>query len=153
MKSEASTRKRVFPMHEYESSMEWTSGREGKVSAPGLPDLAVASPPEFGGRGGLWSPEHLFVASANSCVLLTFLAIAEFSKLAIRSASASARGLLEKPEGKGLQFTAIDVTLRIQLEKESDRERAERLARKAEAACLVSSSMKTPVRVTPEIGV
>lgn len=130
--------------------MEWTGGREGRASAPGLPDLPVASPPEFGGPGGSWTPEHMFVASANVCVLLTFIAIADFSKLAVRSASASAKGRLEKPEGKGFQFTAVDVTLRIQLEKESDRERAERIVQKAEAACLVSSSMKTKVTVSPE---
>jgi len=139
-----------MPVHEYESSMEWTGGKEGKATAPGLPDLAVASPPEFGGPGGSWTPEHMFVASANVCVLLTFVAIAEFSKLGVRTASSSARGRLEKAEGKGFAFSAIDVTLRIQLEKESDRERAERIVQKAEAACLVSSSMKTPVTVTPE---
>jgi peroxiredoxin-like protein len=141
-------------MHEYESSMEWTGGRGGRASAPGLPDLDVASPPEFGGPGASWTPEHLFVAAANACVLLTFIAIADFSKLAVRSASASAKGRLDKldgPERKGLQFTAIDVILKVQLEKESDRERAERIVQKAEAACLVSSSIKTPVTVTPEI--
>lgn len=139
-------------MYEYESSAEWTVGKQGKASAPGLPDLAIGSPPEFGGPEGSWTPEHMFVASANICILLTFVAIADFSKLAIHAASSSARGKLEKLE-KGYEFTAIDVTLRVQLEKESDRERAQRIVQKAEAACLVTRSMKTPVSVTAEVRV
>jgi peroxiredoxin-like protein len=137
--------------HEYESSMEWTGGKQGRTEAPGLPPLEVASPPEFGGPGGRWSPEHFFVASASACVLLTFTAIADFSKLAVRKASSSARGKLEKIEGEGFQFTGIDVHLSIEVEKEADVARAERLVQKADAACLVSKSMKTPVRVTADI--
>lgn len=136
--------------HEYETSMEWTGGRGGKVEAPGLPALEVASPPEFGGEPGRWTPEHFFVASTSACVLLTFLAIAAFSKLAIRKASSSGKGRLEKVEG-GLRFTAVDVTLSVEVETGADVERAERLAQKAEKSCLVTRSLDTPVRVTAKI--
>ena len=140
-------------MHEYETSMVWSEGRKGKVEAPGLPTLDFASPPEFGGPGGTWTPEHAFVTAATSCILLTFVAIAEFSKLAFRSLSASARGKLEKVEGEGLRFTSIDVELRVEVGSEADIARAERLVQKAEASCLVSKSLKTPVRVKAEIRV
>ena len=140
-------------MHEYETSMVWSEGRKGKVEAPGLPPLDFASPPEFGGPGGTWTPEHAFVTAATSCILLTFVAIAEFSKLAFRSLSASARGKLEKVEGEGLRFTSIDVELRVEVGSEADITRAERVAQKAEASCLVSKSMKTPVKVKAEIRV
>ena len=140
-------------MHEYETSMVWSEGRKGKVEVPGLPPLDFASPPEFGGPGGTWTPEHAFVTAATSCILLTFVAIAEFSKLAFRSLSASARGKLEKVEGEGLRFTSIDVELRVEVGSEADIARAERLAQKAEASCLVSKSLKTPVRVKAEIRV
>jgi len=140
-------------MHEYETSMVWSEGRTGKVEAPGLPPLDFASPPEFGGPGGTWTPEHAFVTAATSCILLTFVAIAEFSKLQFRSLSASATGKLEKVEGEGLRFTSVEVTLRIEVGSEADIARAERLAQKAEASCLVSKSMKTPVKVKAEIRV
>jgi peroxiredoxin-like protein len=133
--------------------MTWSGGRAGKVVVEGLPSLDFASPPEFGGPGGTWSPEHAFVAAANSCILLTFVAIAEFSKLAFRSLDASAKGVLEKLEREGYRFTSIEVELRLAVEKESDVARAERLVAKAESACLVSKSMKTPVRVTAQIAV
>ncbi len=138
-------------MHEYETSMVWSEGRRGKVEAPGLPPLDFASPPEFGGPGGTWTPEHAFVTAATSCILLTFVAIAEFSKLGFRSLSANAKGTLEKVEGEGLRFTSIDVALRVEVGSEADIARAERVVQKAEASCLVSKSLKTPVRVKAEI--
>jgi organic hydroperoxide reductase OsmC/OhrA len=138
-------------MHEYETSMVWSEGRKGRAEVPGLPPLDFASPPEFGGPGGTWTPEHAFVTAVNSCILLTFVAIAEFSKLSFRSLSASARGKLEKVEGEGLRFTSVDVTLRVEVGSEADVGRAERLAQKAEASCLVSKSLKTPVRVMAEV--
>jgi len=138
-------------MHEYESSMVWSEGRKGRVEAPGLPGLDFASPPEFGGPGGTWTPEHSLVTAANSCILLTFAAIADFSKLSFRALSSSATGKLEKVEGEGLRFTSIDVTLRVEVGSEADVARAERLVQKAEASCLVSKSLKTPVKVKAEV--
>lgn len=140
-------------MHEYETSMVWSEGRRGKVESPGLPPLDFASPPEFGGPGGMWTPEHAFVTATNACILLTFVAIADFSKLAFRSLSSSARGKLEKVEGEGMRFTSVEVTLRVEVGAEADVARAERLVQKAESSCLVSKSLKTPVSVRAEIRV
>ncbi len=140
-------------MHEYETSMIWSEGRQGRVESPGLPPLDFASPPEFGGPGGTWTPEHAFVTAANSCILLTFVAIAEFSKLGFRSLSARATGKLENVEGEGLQFTSVEVTLRVEVAAEADVARAERLVQKAETSCLVSKSLKTPVTVKAEVRV
>ena len=135
--------------HEFETSIEWRGAKQGAVSAPGLPGMDVASPPVFGGVEATWTPEHLFVASANVCVMMTFLAMAEFSKLAVSGYRSDATGRLEKVPGEGFQFTAIDVHPRIELERESDIARAERILQKAEASCLISKSMKTPVRLSP----
>ena len=60
------------------------SGRpEGAVglTSPGLPEIATASPPEFGGPGGVWSPETLLCASIADCFVLSFRAIASASKV------------------------------------------------------------------------
>jgi peroxiredoxin-like protein len=134
--------------HEFEASIEWTEAKQGQLSAPGLPDMEVASPPAFGGVEGTWTPEHLFVASANVCLMTTFLAMAEFSKLPLRAYRADAMGRLEKVPGEGFQLTAIDVYPHIDLERASDAERAKRILEKAEASCLISKSMKTPVRAS-----
>lgn len=139
--------------HEFETSVQWTGAREGKLESKGLPALDVASPPEFSGTAGRWSPEHFFVASAEVCVMLTFIAIADFSKLAVKSYRSSAGGVLEKVEGKGYRFTSIEISAHIEVEKEADVERAKKILEKAEASCLVSNSMETPVTVKGEIGV
>jgi organic hydroperoxide reductase OsmC/OhrA len=69
-------------IHYYNTSVSWSEGRIGQISEPTLPTIQVATPPEFPkGVPNYWSPEHLFVAAANVCLMTTFLAIAENSKL------------------------------------------------------------------------
>ena len=80
----------------YETEIEWTGEKDLKLSSGKLPAIAAGAPPEFKGREGNWSPEHLFVASMNSCYALTLLAIAEFSKVSIVSLSSTARGNWKK---------------------------------------------------------
>ena len=137
--------------HKFDTSVHWTGGREGRLESTGFPALQVASPPEFSGPEGRWTPEHFFVASAEVCVMLTFIAIADFSKLTVKGYRSSASGVLEKIEGKGFRFTSIEIVAHIEVERDADVERAQRLLEKAEKSCLVSNSMETPVRVKGEI--
>jgi len=62
-----------------------------------LPVLGVATPPES---------EHLFVAAAEACLMTTFLAIAESSKLEFLSYSSEAERLLERTD-QGFMITRI----------------------------------------------
>ncbi len=66
----------------YHTGVKWTEQRKGVISCAGKPDIQVATPPEFKGHESIWSPEDLFVASANVCVMTTFLAVAERAGLA-----------------------------------------------------------------------
>src|SRR2546422_11236539 len=91
----------------YRTEVEWTGERRGNLRAPVLPNMQVDAPPEFKGHDGVWTPEHLFVASVNSCFMTTFLAIAANSKLEFVSFSAEAKGKLEKLEGQGLIMTEV----------------------------------------------
>ena len=67
----------------YEAEIEWIEQRAGRLRSANLPTLEVAAPPEFEGREGVWTPEHLYVGAVLSCFMTTFLAIAENSKLEI----------------------------------------------------------------------
>lgn len=138
--------------HEYTNELQWTGEKKGALLADGLPSLAVATPPEFNGHAGFWSPEQLYVASANACVMATFLAIAENSKLNFVRYSASATGKLEKSDA-GLQVTEILIRAHVDVSAEKDKERAMRVLSKAEENCLISRSMKTPVSLEPTIDV
>jgi len=137
--------------HFYESRIEWTGEKTGHLSVPGLPALQVATPPEFDGPEGFWSPEHFFVAAVNACVMTTFLAIAEASKLQFESYQAQASGKLEKPEGEGYRITEILIHPILVISRSRDLERASRILQKAEKHCLISNSIKASVHLEPQI--
>lgn len=140
------------PVHYYDVSVEWQEGRHGLLRSPVLSEsITVATPPEFPkGEAGTWSPEHLLVAAVNSCLMTTFLAIAENSKLPFVSFSSSARGKLEVVEGKYLlsEITLLPV---LTLGHETLREKALTVLRKSEAACLISNSVKATIQFMPEV--
>lgn len=137
--------------HLYDTKVTWKEDRIGILSEPTLPSIEVATPPEFPkGVPNIWSPEHLYVASANVCLMTTFLAIAENSKIEVVSYSCNGTGKLEKVEGR---FMMSEITLKpvIKIKNEADLEKVSKLILKAESACLISNSMKTVVHLEPEI--
>ncbi|HLN97193.1 MAG TPA: OsmC family protein [Pyrinomonadaceae bacterium] len=135
----------------YSTEVEWTGQRGGDLRSPVLPNLHVDAPPEFKGHDGAWTPEHLFVASVNSCFMTTFLAIAENSKLEFTSFKADARGKLEKLEGQGWVMTEITLHPQLVVSHARDAERASRILQKAERGCLISNSVKSQIRMEPEV--
>ncbi|MCR4416144.1 MAG: OsmC family protein [Ignavibacteria bacterium] len=138
-------------VHFYEINLKWTEQKKGLLSASGLPDIEVATPPQFsGGHEGIWSPEHLFVSSVAVCIMTTFLAIAELSKLEFVSYESRATGKLEKVDNKYM-FTEVTIEPIIKIKYEKDLERAERIIHKAEANCLISNSIKSKVVLNPKI--
>jgi len=135
----------------YETEVEWIEQRKGDLESPGLASLQVASPPEFHGHEGVWTPEHYFVAAVNSCFMTSFLAIAEMSKLEFVSFDCRAVGKLEKVEGIGLQMTEVIVKPKLVIRLGKDLERAQRILEKAEKNCLISNSIKSSVKLEPEL--
>lgn len=139
--------------HYYEVNLQWKEGRTGVLSSPALNDtITCATPPEFpGGIPGIWSPEHLFAASINSCYMSTFVAIAENFKLPFTSFSCKTTCKLEVVDGKFLITEAIVEPI-VELENpEADKDKALRVMEKSKAACLVTNSMKTTTTLHPTI--
>lgn len=141
-------------VHNYDVDVRWERERMGTLDSPVLKStIEVATPPEFPkGMAGIWSPEHLLVAAVNSCLMTTFLAVAENSRLEFESFNAKATGKLEKVEGK---FMISEITLMpvVEIKNEKDRDRALRIVEKSEAACLISNSIKSKIILQPEIRV
>jgi len=125
---------------------------EGKVlvTGDGLPDLETASPPQFDGPLGVWSPETLFSAAVADCFILTFRAIARASKFEWISLQCRAEGVLERPE-KTTLFTTFNVHAVLHAPEGTKIELAERLLEKAEDLCLITASLKSEVVLTTEI--
>ena len=137
--------------HEYQTSVTWSNAQGGRAESPGLPTLTTAPPLEFGGAGGNWSPEHLFLSSAHTCVLWTFVAMARISQLEIADWRSNGTGTVERLEGQGWMFTGIVIEVDLTVVKASDTGRAERLLHKAEQNCLISKSMNTPVKLETRV--
>ena|SRR5437762_4976050 len=138
--------------HYYQVKVNWKKDRKGTVSSNVLhAPVEVATPPEFPqGIPGIWSPEHLLVAAVNSCLMTTFLAIAENSKFEFLNFESNAVGKLEKIEGK---FMISEITLSpvVSVKYEKDKEKATRLLEKSEAVCLISNSIKSKIILEPHI--
>ena len=139
-------------VHNYEVNLNWVADRKGTLSSPVLNDTVdVATPPEFSkGMPGIWSPEHLFVASISSCLMTTFLAISEFSKLDYISLEVGATGKLEKVDGK---FMMSEIVLKpvLTVPESVSTEKAERILQKSEAACLISNSVKSKISMEANV--
>ncbi|MGH7886642.1 MAG: OsmC family protein, partial [Candidatus Binatia bacterium] len=131
--------------------LEWKGDKNLQLGGGKLPPIIAGAPPEFGGHDGLWTPEHLFVASLNSCYMLTFLAIAEFSKIPIVSFSSSAKGKLEKVADGTHQITEISVKPRVVIASAQDLARMPRILEKAKENCFVSNSIKSAIKIEPEV--
>ena len=140
--------------HYYDVSVEWSEGRKGTMKSEVLNNsIEVATPPQFvKGIEGVWSPEHLFVASINSCLMTTFLAIAENSKLVYSGFTSKAIGKLEMVEG---QYIMSEVVLNptVIVPNEHDKEKAIRILQKSEAACLISNSVKSKIILEPTVNI
>lgn len=145
--------------HYYNVDVNWNKERKGVMCSPELKItdgenntcIEVATPPEFPkGMPGIWSPEHLFTAAVSSCLMTTFLSIAENSKLSFTSFSCKSKGKLEQIEGK-FMMSEIILEPTVTIEDEKDRERAERVLQKSEAACLISNSIKSKITMISTI--
>jgi peroxiredoxin-like protein len=142
--------------HHYNVDINWNTERKGMMCSPELNAAAgscieVATPPEFpGGIPGIWSPEHLFTAAVSSCLMTTFLSIAENSRLSFTSFTCKSNGKLEQINGK---FMMSEITLEptVTITDEKDREKTEKVLQKSEAYCLISNSIRSKVIMKPTI--
>jgi organic hydroperoxide reductase OsmC/OhrA len=145
--------------HYYNVDVVWTQDRKGLLSSPELKDpekagknaIEVATPPEFPkGIPGIWSPEHLFTAAVSSCLMTTFLSIAENSKLEFTWFECKSKGKLEQVDGRFI-MSEIILEPSVTIVDESDRDKAQRILNKSEAACLISNSIISKVSMIPTI--
>jgi organic hydroperoxide reductase OsmC/OhrA len=140
--------------HYYNVDINWENSRKGMMCSPELNRkngvcIEVATPPEFPkGIEGIWSPEHLFVAAISGCLMTAFLAIAENSTLEFVSFSCRAKGKLETVDGK-LMMSEVLLQPTVVIHEEKYRDKATRILKKAEDACLITHSIKS--KITMEI--
>jgi organic hydroperoxide reductase OsmC/OhrA len=116
-----------------------------QLSAPPRAPIAAGSPPQFGGSDRVWSPEELLVASALLCLSTTFDAFARRDGLAVHDWRGRGTGVLEK-SANGPTFTSVELSVELTVAA-GDEERGRRLLQTAEKHCIVSHTLRCPVRV------
>lgn len=142
--------------HYYNVDINWENNRKGIMCSPELNSkngicIEVATPPEFPkGMEGIWSPEHLFVAAVSGCLMTSFLVIAENSTLEFTRFTCQANGKLEMVEGK-LMMSEIQLKPTVVISNEMHTNKAMRIVKKAENACLIAHSIKS--KVSTEINI
>jgi organic hydroperoxide reductase OsmC/OhrA len=134
-----------FP-HHYKTTATARHDSNVDMTSPGLPELKLAAPAEFGGPGDHWSPETLMAAAVASCFKLSFKAIARAAKFEWVSIRCDVVAVLDRVD-KVTQFTEFHQTVVLEVPPGSDEAKAVRLLEKAERTCLVTNSLTGTTRL------
>ena len=133
------------PAHVFTASLHATDG-PATIEAPPRAALTVAAPPEFGGDPNSWSPEHLLLASIGGCFYATFRALAQRDTLSVHSFVCRVTGTVDKGPA-GLTFSAIRLSVDVDVADAGQFALARSLLAKAERRCIVTQSLRIPVRI------
>ena len=136
----------------YSTSLKWTNEKKGILKSNDKPDIEVSCPPEFGGNPRIWSPEDLFLASVEICIMTTLLHLSDKSRIDLVSYSSNAEGTVQLV-GSSMEFSTISISIDVQVNSEKDKERIEKLMDKLHRICLVSNSIKSKLNLDYKINV
>lgn len=136
----------------FRTRLRWSGSKRGSLLSSGKLNIGVATPPEFNGEEGYWSPEELLLSAVDSCIMTTFLAYAEKEKVGFSGYESATEGALEKIEGH-FRFSKITVKPRISVRSEDQERKIKELMKIAEDKCFISNSIKCEVNVMPEVKV
>jgi len=137
-------------IYKYNTSVEWVEGHEGNLISANKHPIRAGCPPEFGGKPEYWSPEELFVAAAELCIMTTFIDLCKRKHCLIASYKSRAEGLLHIIEGE-FRFSLITIWPVIIVSSSNDLEKAAKFIKQAGEKCVISHSVKTDVHIEPEI--
>lgn len=136
----------------YKTTVTWREEKKGFLCSFGKETIEIATPPEFKGHEGMWTPEDLFVASVNVCIKTTFLYYAQKNNFEFLGYESDAEGILERVENK-FMFSEIKVMPKIVVTLSNQIEKAKELIKLAEEDCVISNSIVSKVTVYPEISI
>jgi peroxiredoxin-like protein len=139
-----------FKTYNYQTEITWVGSRAGMIRSEGKPEFRVASPPEFKGEAGVWTPEDLFVAAIESCTMTTFAAFAQKKELPVISYMSHAEGFMENVDGK-YKFTKIILKPTIVILDQSSLQLTEQTLNEAHHNCFIANSIQAEVILEPKI--
>lgn len=136
--------------HHYAASASARAADSVTITAPDLPPIRTAAPPEFDGPGDAWSPEMLLCAAVADCFILTFRGVARAAHFDWLSLDCRVEGVLERI-GDSAQFTRFMTSARLTVPAAADTSKARRLLNRAEHGCLIANSLRGVQTLSAEI--
>jgi organic hydroperoxide reductase OsmC/OhrA len=136
--------------HLFSAEVVWEADKSGRLSIAGH-DLTVATAPAFQGPEGTASPQELFVASAVTCVMTTFLFMAKKIRADWKSFSCRGCGTVTVVSGQGPLFQRIDLYPRVSVPNEEQAPLVERALHLSNEYCMVTRAMNIPVCLHPNV--
>lgn len=112
--------------------------------------LALSADPAFRGDPARLNPEQLLVLAAASCQLLSFLAVAARARVDVVAYDDTAEGVMPD-SNRPVWITEIALHPRITVNTDVDEARVRHLCEVAHRECYIASSLRTEIRVEPEI--
>ena len=134
----------------FKTKLRWSGFKRGSLSSPGKLNIGIATPPEFNGEEGYWSPEELLLSAVDSCVMTTFLAYAERKKVDFGTYESETEGVLERMDNQ-FMFSKITVKPKISVKSEEQIDKIKQLMILAEKDCFISNSVKSEIKVMSKI--
>ncbi len=150
--------------HRYALRLDWTGNlgtgtsnyrayaRDHVLSAPGKPDIAGSSDPNFRGDAARWNPEELLVASLSACHQLWYLHLCSTHGIVVTGYTDDAEGEMAEQADGGGEFTSVTLHPRVTISA-GDPDKARELHHEAHRLCFIARSVNFPVGCEPTIEV
>lgn len=136
--------------HHYAASASARAIGTVAISAPALPPIETAPPPEFDGPGGTWSPETLLCAAVADCFILTLRGVARAAHFNWIGLDCRVEGVLEHITDAA-RFTLFATTVRLTIPPGGDAAKARLLLGRAEHSCLIANSLRGECTLSAEV--
>lgn len=140
--------------HIYRTLTAWTGSTAGPYAAydrthevsapPAETPLRLSADPAFRGDERLMNPEQLLVAAASSCQLLSFLAVANRSGIAVVRYVDRARGVMDLTE-KPARIGSIVLAPTVHVAPGTDHAEVVEAAHRAHETCYIANSLNTRI--------
>ena len=137
--------------HLFSVDLSWVNDDQGIVYSHAVkPAVIVSTPPEFGGNGGEWNPEILFLSAITSCYMTTYLQFVKKLKFENAGFECTATGQVDLVDGK-YKFTYVHVYPKAHITNQADEEKALLAMEKTKKYCLISNSINAQILYHPEV--
>jgi organic hydroperoxide reductase OsmC/OhrA len=146
-------------VHLYETELRWTGStalgwehydRAHTGTAPPAEQELVLTTGESKGDPRRLNPEQLLVMAASSCQLLWFLHLAAKARIDVAEYEDRAIGTMPA-DVEPTSVTEIVLRPRIVITSDASEERVRKLVQTAHEHCYIANSLRSEVRIEPEL--